>query len=361
MSQSKSIEQIDRNFAAVETTADTVWYDIKDLGVENRGWSDVASFYDRLPARAEGVVPPNVWGLSRHSTGMAVRFVAKTDTLSARWTVRSAVEGLAMAHMPATGVSGLDLYARDLGSKQWRHVANGRPTAVTNSVVLLKDAPVMVREFMLFLPLYNGVESVQIGLPPSVPLLPAPARPASHQKPIVVYGTSVTQGGCASRPGMAYPAILNRWLDRPVINLGFSGNGKMEIQLAELLAELDPCMYVLDCLGNMVADQITERTPPAVRLLRKARPQVPIVLLGHIPSSSRHFSTVGTARYETSNAANEGAYRALLAEGISNLHYIPGHDFYGSDGEATVDGGHATDLGFLRMAQVIAPALEKWL
>ncbi len=363
MSQPKSIEQVDRNFAALETTDDTVWYDVKDLGIENQGWADVRGLYDRLPERAKGMVTTPVWWFGQHSTGLAVRFVATTATVSARWTLRSGIENLAMAHMPATGVSGLDLYARPVGSdgSHWRHVANGRPAAVTNSMALTKDMPVEEREYMLFLPLYNAVESVHIGLPPSVVLRPAPSRPATHAKPIVFYGTSVTQGGCASRPGMAYPAILNRWLDRPAINLGFSGNGKMEIEMAQLLSELDPCMYVLDCLGNMVADLITERTGPAVRLLRKARPDVPIVLLGHIPSPSRFVSQGGMARYETSNAANEAAFNALIAEGIPNLHYIPGHDFYGHDGEATVDGGHATDLGFIRMAEVLAPKLKKLL
>jgi hypothetical protein len=359
----KSIEQIDRNFAPIQTTPDTVWYDIKNLGVENRGWSDVESFYDRLPARAKPLVRPDVWHLSQHSTGLAVRFVATTSSISARWTLRSKVEGLAMPHMPATGVSGLDLYARPLGSGDaaWRHAANGRPGAVTNSVVLLKDADSVPREFMLFLPLYNGVESVHIGLPPTVTLSPAPARPASHAKPIVIYGTSVTQGGCASRPGMVYSAILNRWLGRPVINLGFSGNGRMEMEVAQFLTELDPCLYVLDCLGNLEAPGITERTEPVVHLLRKAHPTIPIAFLGHIPSPGRFFSVSGLKRYQTSNAANEAAFARLVAAGVPNLHYIPGEDFYGHDGEATVDGGHATDLGFLRMAQVLAPALQKLL
>ncbi len=359
MTKHKSIEEIDRNFAPVETTADTVWYDIRALGIENQGWSDVASPYDRLPARAEGVVRPDVWSLSRHSTGLAVRFVATTPTISARWTVRSPIEALAMPHMPATGVSGLDLYIRT--PKGWRHAANGRPNAVTNSVKLLSDMELATREFMLFLPLYNGVQSVHIGLPPSVQLLPAPARPASHQKPIVIYGTSVTQGGCASRPGMAYPAILNRWFDRPVINLGFSGNGRMEMEVVQYLTELDPALHVLDCLGNIEAPAITQRTGPVVRLLRKAHPNVPIVLLGHIPYNSREFTIAGKARYLTSDAANKAQFDLLIAEGVPNLHLIPGEDFYGDDGEATVDGGHATDLGFLRMAQVLAPKLQKIL
>src|SRR5205823_11246646 len=98
-------------------------------------------------------------------------------------------------------------------------------------------------------------------------------RPASRRKPVVFYGTSITQGGCASRPGMVHTAILGRRLDRPVINLGFSGNGKMEPELAALLAELDPAVYVLDCLPNLNAQEIRERVGPFVRTLRQARPE----------------------------------------------------------------------------------------
>src|SRR5688500_7367704 len=173
-------------------------------------------------------------------------------------------------------------------------------------------APVR-REYMLYLPLYNGIESLHVGLPPGATLSPAPARPAGRDKPIVIYGTSVTQGGCASRPGMAYPAILGRRLDREVINLGFSGNGRMEIEVARLLAELDASAFVIDCLANMDAATIEERAEPLVRTLREARPRVPIVLLGNVPYTSRTFSRSSAGRFQANNAAAKAAFDRLIS------------------------------------------------
>ena len=134
------------------------------------------------------------------------------------------------------------------------------------------------REYLLYMPLYNGVSSVEIGIPADRTIARPAPRAEDRRKPIVFYGTSITQGGCASRPGMVHTAILGRRLDRPVINLGFSGNGVMEPEIATLLAELDPAVYVLDCLPNMTAAQVEQRVEPFVRTLRKAHPSTPIVL-----------------------------------------------------------------------------------
>src|SRR5437762_1772200 len=147
-----------------------------------------------------------------------------------------------MPHMAATGVSGLDLYVRDGARWQWLGV--GRPTTQANSVTLASGLAPGKHEFLLYFPLYNGVSSVEVGLPRSAKLWRADERPVQRRKPVVFYGTSITQGGCASRPGMAHTAILGRRLERPVINLGLSGNGKMEAEVATLLTELDPAVYV---------------------------------------------------------------------------------------------------------------------
>ena len=165
-----------------------------------------------------------------------------------------------MPHMPATGVSGLDLYVRDMGV--WRWIANGRPGGQHTESLLADNIPDGRHEFMVYLPLYNGLESLEIGVAPSATLAKGPARPAGKDRPILFYGTSITHGGCASRTGMAYPSILSRRLDMPIINLGFSGNGKMEPELGVLLAEVDAAAYVLDCVSNMTPEQVVERVVP---------------------------------------------------------------------------------------------------
>ena len=352
-----SIERLDPNFAAKDTSGEWLWYDAQKLTVEGRGWTDTDRFYDRLPARAKGAVPDPVWSLSRHSAGICVCFVTDAPKVSARWKVLN--DSLAMPHMPATGVSGLDLYVNDNGV--WRWVGNGRPSGQRTEAVLAQGIPAGAHEYLLYLPLYNGTESLEIGVVPTAALSKAPARPAGKDKPVIFYGTSITQGGCASRPGMAHTAILGRRLDCPVINLGFSGNGKLDAELGKLLAEVDAAAYVLDCAPNMPPEMITERTEPFVTALRAARPDTPIVLVENIAYQAGAFLPAAKASYADKNAALRAAYERLTEKGIQGLTYVTGETLLGSDGEATVDGTHPTDLGFQRIADALEPALRKAL
>jgi lysophospholipase L1-like esterase len=210
---------------------------------------------------------------------------------------------------------------------------------------------------MLYLPLYNGVSSVEIGVPKGGVLKKADARPAEKQKPMVFYGTSITQGGCASRPGMVHTAILGRKLDRAVINLGFSGNGTLDPDIAELLGDLDASVFVLDCLPNLSAAQVAERTEPFVKALRKAKPTTPILLVEDRTYTNAPALPALAKRNADSRAALKKAFDALVAAGDKNLHYLAGDKLLGDDGEGTVDGSHPTDLGFMRQADAFAEAL----
>lgn len=332
------------------------WFDIRQFGLEGQGWTDVKSPFDRLPAKAEGVVRDAVWNLSRHSAGMAVRFVTDAKELHAHWTLTGS--RLAMSHMPATGVSGLDLYAKN-DEGQWRWVTCGIPQEQTNKIRLVPGLPGTSREFLLYLPLYNGVTEVRIGVPSGATIQRAPTYSADHARPIVFYGTSITHGACASRPGMCHPAILGRWYHRPVINLGFSGNGMMEKEVGALLTEIDAQVYVIDCLPNMSADGVAERTKPLVNQLRTARPNTPIVLVEDRNYSNSWLLKEQRDRNSTSQAALKKAYQELVNDGVPGLYYISGANLLGDDMEGTVDSSHPTDLGFLRQAEafdkVLAP------
>jgi len=345
---------------SAEASADgkVLWYDVLALGLEGRGWADTKTPYDRLPAAAEGKVPASVWGLSLNSAGMCVRFVTDATTIQAHWVLRST--NLAMNHMPATGVSGLDLYVKT-PDRGWRWVAVGRPESPDNTATLVSGMPAGEREFMLYLPLYNGVSSVKVGVPSDARLGKAPPRPPERARPVLFYGTSIAQGGCASRPGMVHTAILGRRLDVPVINLGFSGSGRMEAVMAEFMAQLDPAVYVLDCLPNMSAEELTERVEPFVRTLRQAHPDTPILLMEDRTYANAFILPGTRARNDTSRAAYKAAYERLLAAGVKGLHYLPGEDLLGDDGEATVDGSHPTDLGFARQADAMEKALRPLL
>ncbi len=328
--------------------ASVVWHDVRDWGVEGKGWSDTVRFFDRLPRRAQGRVRPPVWSLSRHSAGLLVRFRTDAPAIHVRYRLLSG--RLAMPHMPATGVSGLDLYAQDAdGQDRWLAVV--RPTSQQMETTLVDGVDPTPdgkpRRYTLYLPLYNGVESLEVGVDRAFRFEPIPPR---SDKPLVFYGTSIMQGACASRPGMAFASILGRRLNRPVINLGFSGNGTMDAELGELMAELDAAVYVIDCLPNMTAQQVQERTEPLVRQLRAARPDVPIVLVEDRTYAYARFRKSARDRHHASRVALSKAFHNLLAAGVENLHYLEGEELLGEDGEATTDGSHPNDLGMVRYA-----------
>ncbi len=175
------------------------------------------------------------------------------------------------------------------------------------------------------------------------------------------YGTSITQGGCASRPGMVHTAILGRRLNRPVINLGFSGNGKMEPEMAALFAQLDPAVYVLDCLPNMRASEVLERVEPFVATLRNAHPTTPILLVEDRDYSNAFLVPTRRERNTKNHRALRKVYESLQSAGVQHLHYLPGDRLLGDDGESTVDGSHPTDLGFMRQAEAFQKALTPML
>ena len=343
---------------ALPASTNTVWTDIRQLGVEGRGWDDTKNFYDRLPATAEDKVRKPVWDLSRNSAGMCVRFVTDATTIHARWALTES--WLYLPNMTAIGKSGLDLYVKT--ESGWRWLAVGTPTAQTNEVILANNLLPGKREYLLYLPLYNGVKFVELGVAATNTIEKAPAWGAGPRKPIVFYGTSILQGASASRPGMVHSAMLQRKFNWPVINLGFSGNGKMEPEMVDLLAELDPAIYVIDCLPNMVAEEIKERTEPLVKKLRAAHPDVPIGLVEDRTMQDSYLIQGRMEWYHLKDRAElKAAFDRLQKDGVKNLFYIPGEHLFGDDGEGSTDGSHPNDLGFLRQAEIFARVLEPLL
>lgn len=337
--------------APIETLYGTAWFNLLSLRLEGRAWDDVEQPFHRLPARAKAVVREPVWTLGKRGTGLRARFVTDSPSVDVRW---KNVVDMHYDHMPATGTAGVDLYVRD--GERWRFAGIGRQTrSGYNFSALVHSLPVGPKEFMLHLPLYSEVEYAHIGVPAGRSMAPAPAWPASV-KPMLFYGTSITHGGCASRPGMAYPAIVSRLLQRPFWNISFDGNAFMDLDLARLFAELDPSVYVIDAVANMTPDMVRQRAVEFVTILRRARPRTPIVLmerpLGHTGPLFEAFQGKELA------AALRESYEKLLAGGIKGLTYVPGSGLLGDDDEGTVDACHPTDLGFMHMAQAMAPILR---
>ena len=340
------------------------WHDVTTWGVEGRAWEDQARlrYFDRLPAVAEVEARKildffktfSAWDLSHCSAGMMVRFQTDASAIHARYHLLK--PDLSMFHMPSTGVSGLDLYARDPSGK-WRYVQTNKPTAQDVNGVIISGLAPGTREYALYLPLYNGVDNLEIGVPVGSHFEGLAPRP----KPIIFYGTSITQGGVASRPGMAHVAILGRRLDRPVLNLGFSGGGHMDAVIGALIAQVDAAAYVIECTGNMQPAMVRANCIPLVKQLRAVRPHTPIILV-----EDRGFPNAWVvpekAKYNLeNNAALRECFELLQKEPDPALYYVWGANLYGTDSEGSVDNAHASDLGFMRIADAMEPVLRKAL
>ena len=352
--------------SVAQTTAGYVWWNPakNDFPViEGQAWTgkDIQSPYDRLPAAAEKTVRKEVWNLSHHSAGLMIRFRATTDQVVVRYGVSNKQQ--ALPHMPATGVSGVDLYA-GTSDGDWLWAAGkytfGDTIQYRFANLEPNDAYKRGREYRLYLPLYNAVQWLEIGVPTGVTITPLPVRP---EKPVVVYGTSIAQGACASRPGMAWTSILGRKLDRPLINLGFSGNGRLEKEVIDLVSQVDARLYVLDCLPNLIAtvgikpEDIKSRILESVKTLRQKRPAVPVLLVDHAGYTDGSLSPIRQQYYSDVNTLMHQAFVQLKAEGINGIYLLPKSQINLSQ-DAMVDGTHPTDLGMQQYADAYETSIR---
>ncbi len=332
--------------------------------IDGQGWENgLESPYSRLPKKAEATVRGAVWNLSKHSAGLKIRFRSNASNIKVRYQVGG---GLNMPHMPSTGVSGMDLYAKNADG-QWiwcrGHYSFGDTITYEFKDITPNDQyHQMGREYHLYLPLYNSVKWMEIGVADDALFEPIPLQ---KEKPIVVYGTSIAQGGCASRPGMAWTNILSRKTDKPIVNLAFSGNGRLENEVTELLTEIDAQAYVLDCLPNLTigekftAEEIYKRIINTVKILR-SKSNAPILLVEH---AGYGFASTNKDILENTNARNdieEKAFAQLKSEGFSNLYLLTQEEL-GLNYESFVDGVHPTDLGMEQYAKAYAQKLREIL
>jgi hypothetical protein len=328
------------------------WIDIKELGVSGKGWIDTKSFYDRLPGRAEGIVTDAVWSLSRQSTGMWVDFMSDSDIIHARTKLRSSPPP--EHHY----IKYLDLYCRDDdGNWRWASVSKYgfMPSGETP---LIEGLSRNLREWRLYLPLTYEVDSIELGISENANIQPITP---DTRKPVVIYGTSIVHGcGHLSRPGMVWPSIVGRQLDYPVINLGFSGSARMEPKLAEIIAELDPAVFVIDPLANMGKDLVLQNAESFLWILLNKHPDTPILLI----EDRTHANAWLNHDYLPAQLEKQAAFKKIadkLRKDGYRIDYITGADLIGTDSEATTDGSHPSDLGAMRYADVVSPALQEML
>jgi len=337
------------------------WYNLQHQQspiLQGVGWNnELKGTYGRLPPRAKEKVRSAIWNLAGQCAGISVRFTTNAPVIKVLYQVS---DSQSFPHMPATGVSGLDLYTNDMDGKPvWSagSYAFGDTIKYTFKNLTSLSGGSKEREYQLFLPLYNHVKWMEIGVSGEADLSwIAP----STDLPIVVYGTSIAQGGCASRPGMAWTGILNRELPYPIINLGFSGNGLLEKEVLNLINEIEAKLYIFDCLPNLVSKTSTEietATIEAVRQIRKVH-QTPLLLVEHAGYTDASVDKDKLESCTRANKASKAAFDQLKKEGIQNLFYLSSEEI-NMPMDGMVDGVHPTDYGMRAYADTFERVIRK--
>lgn len=309
--------------------------------------------FHRIDTAAHSNFPKAVKKLLTHSSGLAVCFKTRSPRIAAKWCVTNYKSGNNITPIVNKGV---DLYIRRDGI--WEFAGVGRPDAVCNEFVIAQNMDNAEKECMLYLPLYDEVKSLSVGVDSGYQII---SGKDPFTKRVAVYGSSVTQGASASRPGMAYPARLSREMGINFMNLGLSGNGKMEKEVADMVADIQADAFVLDCFANPSPEQIAERTAYLVKTIRAKHPDAPIIMIQSIFRETGNFNLPVREMVHRQNENTLKEYQKLKQAGIKNLYLIAGDDLLGKDHEGTTDGTHPNDLGFDRMLQVIRPEMVRIL
>ncbi len=310
--------------------------------------------YHRIDTASYPAFPAVIKRLLTHSAGLVISFTTNSPRITAKWCVADSKPG---NNMTPIMNKGLDLYIKRDGI--WEYAGVGRPDGKCNEYVLVENMNKNEKECLLYLPLYDKVESLSIGIDNGCQIK-AGKNPYAKKR-VALYGSSITQGASASRPGMAYPARLSRDMGINFINLGLSGNGKMEKVVADMVATIQADAFVLDCFANPSPREITERTAYMVKAIRAAHPVAPIILVQTGPRESGNFDSVINQVVRLKNENTRIEFEKLKKEGVQNLYLIRGDGLLGYDHEGTTDGVHPNDLGFDRMLQVIKPEMAKIL
>lgn len=350
-----------------------VWTNALNLGVCGQLSQDTAEPYSRLPLSVKESLldrgRDELWHLGRCSSGLYVRFSSDARMFNLRWT--NAFPRTGNENMSPTSIAGLDMYVWQDGG--WQFVGIGKPKDSLPigeaseidpyvSEIFVDALPEGMHEYMINLSPYGAQASLEIGVDEGYRVERSTMDHPRRSNPIIIYGTSITQGGSCSRPGMAGTPVLSRRLDREVINLGFSGNAHLDYELAEYMASHpSPAIYVMDNAANCSASMIEERQEHFYRILREAHPDVPIVFVCCAQNPRYRFRESTHIAIDAKNSAIEALYERLRREGDSHLYLIGAEVLERGDNECTVDGTHLSDIGFQHYADALYPLLESLL
>ncbi len=304
----------------------------------------------RLPARLKDTFRPPVWHLAQDPSGGRIRF--RTDSMTVG-IVAENPKFSNMHHMASVGENGFDIYVgRDYLASAWPDESG----KITKEWRVGRERK--IRDITLYLPLYKAVTVQEMSLDADARL--EPATPYAVQKPIVYYGSSITQGGCASNPGGSCQAILERRLNADFVNLGFSGNGLGEPALAEAISELTPSCIVLDFWGNPTAEQYAKALPPFVDVLRKKLPRVPILVTSPFYFPGEETSGEVARQLSDKRRSTREFVETRRKAGDRWIRFVDGLKMLNPQQTAgLVDGVHPNSLGFYFNAQGLEPFLRR--
>ncbi|GAA4294349.1 SGNH/GDSL hydrolase family protein [Anaerocolumna aminovalerica] len=364
----KDIRDIDKNMSnnGLTATEGIKWFKPYEEPLRLSGFQYFSEdrVYRRLPLSKKVLferVNNNLNILSEDTAGGQVAF----RTNSSRILVRAKNKiGHDMVNMAASGQNGFDLYLGQNGERlKFYGITKFDVKYKEYQCEIIANLPVgQIRDVLLNFPLYDGVEYVEIGVDDGAEVLPP--KPFAAPGKIVFYGTSITQGGCATRPGMAYTNILSRWLNREVINLGFSANGLGEYEMAELIADIeDASMVVLDYEANAATTGRLEASLSGfIDIIRKKHPHIPILVLSRIQYLADFYDETLQKRREHYRKFQLDTVEEKRKQGDNNIYFYNGNDLYDDYfDEYTVDFIHPTDLGFWKMAEGLHEVLKKIL
>lgn len=355
-------EKIDRNFQirSVVREPDVVFRDVRDTPAGIFGLHDPRSggAFRRLPEEFSGSISPALDILSQYPSGGRCRFLTDSAYVAIRADQHIHREKYG-AHMTFLGAAGFDLYIRQDDGYTYGGSLIPPTDRKDGFEAILSFPDRKLRDITLNFPLYDHLQGLYLGLQQDAVFLPPPAY--SVEKPVVFYGNSVTQGGCASRPGTCYAAILSRRLDFDYFNFGFSGNGLGEPVMAQYLTRFDAAAFVMDYDYNAPNAAHLEKTHwEFYRILREARPQMPILIM----PACRNTIWEGKAReLKQRRDVIRATYDRAVAAGDRKVWWLESSEIFRPYGgmECTVDGLHPTDLGFWAMANAIEPILRQML
>ncbi len=362
------ISKIDVNFKTVVVDEpDIIWHDprISPFSIHGVFFSEQENCYMRIPKSVAEQTSEGVLCLNYNTAGGRVRFKTNSPYIALK-SINSNC-GI-QPHLTILSTYGYSIY---INGKYFQKITPDLSNFKCNSLVVENDGIFRVTpyglekevyEVEIFMPLYSGVNEFYVGLKENSIILPA--TPYKYQKPILFYGSSITQGGCASRPGNDYISHLSRKLNSDVLNLGFSGNGKAEKAIAEYMASLNPSIYVLDYDHNAPnVEYLSETHYPLYQTIRKAHQHTPIVFISKPDFHTCCYYVTKLQENFNRRQVIIDSYNKAKADGDKNVYFIDGETlFIDQDYDScTVDSCHPNDLGFFRMAQTIYPLLKNLL